>query len=283
MTVILGHLTLTDIPKRSSECDFCGLAVIESGKIRTVIKATYKFKESILKLYYTFYESEKYFDVKYVVNWNEKHYVLKFETKTDSDIHTAGAPYARVTRAGTKADVPMSEWVSTGNISFICDSIFAYNMIDKVLGFTILRSPIFGDYRMGKLDYDHEYDIISQGITEGNIRIMATSVDFGDTDNFINKPIIIDECNHGGELLAENSYFKVSGDGIYLGALKKCEFDDSYIIRIFESSGKENLAEIHFEGVLFKTSMMPYEIKTLKFKDGKFSETYMTEEGELKC
>ena len=156
-------------------------------------------------------------------------------------------------------------------------------MIDKTLGLTVLRSPICGDFRMGDLDYDHEYDIMSQGITEGNIRIMANAADFGDADNFINKPIIIDECNHGGELSAENSYFKVSGDGIYLGALKKCEFDDSYVIRIFESTGKEHLAEIHFEGALFKTSMKPYEIKTLKFKDGKFSEIYMTEEGETKC
>lgn len=269
--------------EKREEFDFCGLSVIESGKIRTVIKATYKFKASILKLYYTFYENEKNFDVKYIVNWNEKHYVLKLETKTDSDIHTAGAPYARVTRKCTKADVPMSEWVSAGKVSFICDSIFAYNMIDKTLGLTVLRSPIFGDLRIGDIDYDHEYEIMSQGITEGNIRITANPVDFTDADNFINKPIIIDECNHNGELSAENSYFKVSGDGIYLGALKKCEFDDSYIIRIFESTGKEHLAEIHFEGALFKTSMKPYEIKTLKFKDGNFSEIYITEEGETKC
>lgn len=100
-------------------------------------------------MYYTFYENEEYFDVKYVVNWNEKHYVFKLDTKVNSEIHTAGAPYAKVSRGATTADVPMSLWVSTDTASFIADGIFSYNMANNTLGLTVLRSPIYGDLRLG--------------------------------------------------------------------------------------------------------------------------------------
>ncbi len=257
------------------------LRVLESGKIRTVIKATYKFKSSILHMYYTFYENEEYFDVKYVVNWNEKHYVLKFNTKVTSEKHTAGAPYSKVVHSAATADVPMSLWVSTSSASFIADGIFSYNMVNNTLGLTVLRSPIYGDLRLGEIDYDHEYDIISQGITEGNIRVMPHAPELSDADNFVNKPIIIDECNHDGYLPFENSY--LAAEGIYLGALKKCEFDDSVIIRVFESCGENKTAEIRFGKTNFNVTLTPFEIKTFKIKDGAATEIYMTEDGEFKC
>lgn len=208
--------------------------IIEAGSLRTVIKGNYKFKDTKLEMYYTFYENENYFDVKYVVNWNEKHYVFKLESKCNENKHISSIPYGSIERNENTADMPMSSWIKTDNLSFICDSIFSYNMINSTLGLTVLRSPIYGDLRLGEIDYNENYDILSQGINEGNIRVSFENVSPCDCDNFINKPIIIDECNHDGSLPTENSFFAVKKGNVYVGAIKKCEYDNSDIIRIFE-------------------------------------------------
>lgn len=257
--------------------EFTDIKIIESGILRTIIKVSYKFKASKLDMYYTFYENEKYFDLRYTVNWNEKHYVFKLETKAESNAHTVSVPYGYVQRSETRADVPMSGWIKSGNISFICDSIFAYNMIDSALGLTVLRSPIYGDLRLGEIDYDTDYDILSQGINEGNIRITTQDISFNECDGFMNKPIIIDECNHDGDLPAKNSYFTVKSGNAYVGALKKCEYDNSDIVRLFEYEGKEQNIIFTYKNRDFSVELKPFEIKTLKIEGEKTAEVYMTE------
>ncbi len=262
--------------------EFVGVKIIEAGKIRTVVKMTYKFKESKIDMYYTFYPEEKYFDVSYRVNWNEKHYVLKFETDVENT-HTVSVPYGSVIRGETKADVPMGPWIESKGVTLTADSIFSYNMIDNILGLTVLRSCIYGDLRLGEIDYDTDYDIISQGISEGKIR-----VDFGKntpalSQNFLNPPVVICEVNHGGVLPSENSYFSIDGDGVYLSAVKICEYDDLLILRIVEEKGKSQNVVIKVGDSSFSLDIKPFEIKTLKLKDNMLIEYYMTEDEEYSC
>jgi hypothetical protein len=116
--------------------------VTEYGPFRKIIKVTYTFRTSKIDMYYTFYENESYMDVRYVVNWNEKHIILKLLTDVDNHNHTASVPYGNVLRGENKREVPVGEWLKTDKITFAFDSIFSYNIFDKKLGLNILRSPI---------------------------------------------------------------------------------------------------------------------------------------------
>ena len=263
--------------KEKYNFEFAGVKIIEAGEIRTVVKLTYKFKESKLDMYYTFYTEEKYFDVSYRVNWNEKHYVFKFETDVENT-HTVSVPYGSVKRGESKADVPMGTWISSSGITLTAGSIFSYNMIDNVLGLTVLRSCIYGDLRLCEIDYETDYDIISQGLSEGKIRVDFEKRSPSHSQNFLNPPVVICEANHGGILPTENSYFSLTSESVMLSAVKKCEFDDSIIIRLSEYGNKEQTSTLKIGENMFEIRVMPFEIKTLKFKDGKITETYMTEE-----
>jgi len=259
---------------------FKDLRVIESGKLRIIVKGTYRFRDSLLELYYIFYRQEKYFDVSYRVNWNEKHYVLKLETMVKRNEHTVAVPYGSVNRENTNADVPLGCWLKTEDFSITADSIFAYNMRDKILGLTVLRSPIYGDLRIGELDYEEDYDIISQGISEGKVRVDFNGETWGNAERFLNPPVVIIEANHEGILSSEGCFYRISGD-VLLSVIKKCEFDDGIMIRLFEYTGFPQNVILCVGNKEFLVEMMPYEIKSLKIKGSDIEECYMTE--DRKC
>ncbi len=255
--------------------DFLRAKVIEAGDVRTVIKYEYKFKNSLLFMYYTFYKNEEYFDISYKVNWNEKHYVLKLESEISENEHIASVPYGYIKRCENRRDMPMGAVLKTSDFNVVCDSIFSYNMIDKTLGLTVLRSAIYGDLRLGELDYDLDFDHLSQGITEGKVR-----VDFGrnsSEDGFLNPPTVIVEANHDGTLSTENRYFCVNSDTVKISTIKHSEFDDSIILRLFESSGVSQSVKLTIGKKEYELNLKGFEIKTLKLESDMIFEIPMTE------
>ena len=252
------------------------ISVTESGNIRTVLKLTYYFKKSILYVYYTFYEKEDYFDVAYSVNWNEKHMVFKFESDAESR-HTAAVPYGAVNRSISDADLPMGSWVSTGRVTFFTDSIFSYNMTRNGLGLTVLRSPIYGDLRMGKIDMSADYDIMSQGINDGRIRISFRKDTYPFAKDFLNPPVVICESNHAGSGKFVLRSFSLTGKTVMISTVKCGEYENCIIIRAFEYSGNSCSAVLKICRDTFSLEFDPFEIKTLRYSSGRISSVSMTE------
>ena len=265
--------------KKVGQFKVCDIKVTENGAHRTKIKITSKYENSIFTVYYTFYDNEKYIDVSYKVNWNEKHIAFKLDMNVENDGVLTGVPAGSVLRKGTKGDVPMNKWISFGETGILTDSIFAYNENNKNVGLTVLRSPIYGDLRLGEINYDDDYEIMSQGVTEGNIRILFDKIENiqNQAEIFANPCIVISESNHDGKNDYEGSFFKINTQGVSLMALKYCEDDDGVIVRLLENENKEKEASFIFKGQLYKIQMKEYEIKTLKIKENKMEEISMLE------
>ena len=255
-------------------------AVIENGIHRTVVKMSYSFRDSIIDFYHTFYKNENYFDVKYKVNWNEKHLVLKLLTDAEGDEHIVSTPYGKVARSSCTRDVPMGEWISACDMSFAADSIFSYNMQNKQLGLTVLRSPIYGDLRMGDIDFDTDYDITEQGLKEGNIRIyLEKDVEIeSEASLFHNSPIVLCEACHGGDLPPSCSYLEHHSPNIIVSVVKVCEDDDCIIIRGYETKGMAEEFAFQYSGKEYKVDVNGFEIFTVKICGDSCIKTNMLED-----
>lgn len=268
---------IEDYDSEYIDFEFVGMTLIEKGEFRTVVKADYKFKNSLASVYYTAFKDTDYVDVRYKVNWNEKHYVVKLINKAESK-HLCTVPYGATERGEFKGDYPMGEWIKTSNATYICDSIFAYGMKDGNLGLTVLRSPIYGDYRFGEIDYDVDYDIMEQGITEGNIRILLNDDIQSESVAFNNPPVVILEANHEGTMPSQYSYIDFNAEHTYITTVKNCEHDNSVIIRMYEHDGKAETATLKFGDVDCIVNIKPYEIKTLKIEHNSVKEVNILEE-----
>ncbi|MBR5868414.1 MAG: alpha-mannosidase [Clostridia bacterium] len=245
---------------------FRGMRVVESGELRTILKADWSFRDSLLSLYYVLYEKEDYLDVRYRVNWNEKHLVLKLLTDLDGAGHRVAVPYGSINRGENQADMPMGGWLETKDFTLLADGVFAYNLVDRVLGLTLLRSPIYGDLRIGVLDADADYDILSQGITEGAVRLHLSPVAPPEilTERFLNPPVVLCEACHGGDLPDAAGYLTLENPGVAVTTLKYAEEGEDIILRGAEILGKAQTLVFTFGGRRYETPIGPYEIFTLR-------------------
>ena len=252
--------------------------LIESGELIDKIKITLKYENSLLYMYYTFYKRENYFDVDYTVNWAEAHTVLKFDCMTNADFAAAATPYSSMKREKSRLDRPMGEWIKTDKLTFLTKSCFAYNFYDDTLGFTVLRSPVYGDFRLGEL-LDKDYPVTEQGITVGAFRVVL-SADINENDAavcFNNRPIVVCESNHDGILKSEHSFISLNAENVYLGAVKHAEDKSGIIFRAVNTASERRIAELNVFGEKYTFSLEAFEIKTMKLTDGELFEVDMLE------
>lgn len=256
---------------------FEGFKVIEAGNQLTEIKGVYRMGESKLEMYYRFYKDTAYFDLRYRVIWDEKHMVLKLESDVQNPKHTVAVPGGAVERGEHQADVPLGAWISCDRFTLTADSVFAYSMHHNTLGLTLLRSPIYGDLRIGELDDSIDYDIIDRGIVEGRLRFSLEKEVQHFAEAFQNPPIVIDECNHNGSLPYEKSYFSIDDPCVDLMALKYAEDSSDTLLRLSESDGNHHRVTLTIVDQVHQVDLNPYEIKTLKEENNTLIEVDMLE------
>ena len=262
-----------------------GIKVIESGALRRVVKATYRFLDSVAELYYTFYNKESYFDIKYRVNFSEKHKVLKLVIDSGVDALTVSSPFASEKRCDTAADMPMGEWlVASGDkysVSVISSSVFSYTKNGGSIELSLLRSCIHGDLRIGELDPDADYTYMEQGITEGEVRIEISKT--ADCDiaarakAFNNPTVVIPDANHDGYLSPTDSFAKISAESVLISAIKRAEDSEDIVIRLSEYAGREQTAKLCVFDKSFEIKLDPFEIKTLLFTGESLKEVSILE------
>lgn len=253
--------------------------LVECGDLLSKIKIRSKYNNSLLTLCYTFYENEDFYDLAYEINWNEEHTVLKFNCDTNEKQVQASTPYSSMLRNETDKDVPMGEWIKAGSVLIVTDSCFAFNLNNQTLRLTILRSPIFGDLRIGEIQ-NREYSFSDQGITEGRFRVFFNdNHDFAPNEavNFNNPPIVICETNHNG-ITSKNDFVKFDAKQASLTTIKYSENGDSIILRIVSYNSLSQIAHLELYKNIFDFTLSPYEIKTLKYQNGTLCESNMLEE-----
>ncbi len=261
------------------------MEVIEEGIYRTTVKTVSRFRDSRITLYYTFYEKEGYFDLRYVVNWNEPHTVLKLVSDTGYEELLVSSPFASEARRDTKTDAPMGEWLTSygkdGAVSLIADSLFSYTKEGTKIGLSLLRSCIYGDLRISELDPTADYMMMEQGICEGRLRILLHT---GTEDvpslarEFNQPPTVICEANHDGILAPTASYLEISERGVLCSALKAAEEGDAEILRLYETAEQTHQFNLAYFGKSIPVTLAPYEIKTLKIEGDCVSEVCLTED-----
>ncbi len=262
--------------------------VIENNEIRKVIKAVYKFRNSFLTVYYTFYLKEDYLEINYNVNWREEHVVLKFQTKTDYNTVSVSSPFAYENRCDRDTDMPMGEWIcyhdENEGVAYVSNSLFGYNKKDSVLGLTVLRSPIYADMRDDSENDGRDYPIMEQGVTSGKLSIIPYVGTFISNDiaqkarALNNPPFTVCEPNHDGFLPSENSFVSVKGNGVELSTIKQAENGNGIIARLVSLSQSVENVELKVFNDTFRFDIKPFEIKTLKILNGNIQEVLITED-----
>jgi len=221
--------------------------LIESGPLRAVIQVKNHFQNSTFVRDIIVYSGVPRVDVKMMVEWNEKHILLKvaFPLSAHSDKAAFEIPFGSVERPTTRNtpaelaqfEVPAQRWAdisdSKHGFSLLNDCKYGYDAKGNVLRLSLLRSPEWPDPHADEGHHEFTYSLYPHGESWKD----ALTIRRGYELNY--KLLSLPFGQHQGSLAPEYSFLRVQPDNVIVTALKRAEDENSLVLRFYEWAGKE--------------------------------------------
>ncbi len=277
---------------KEGQFELSSIKLIENGAVRSTIRVSLKYNDSAILKYYTIYRDIPGIYVKMKIDFKEKHRVLKVKYPVNF-IHrkgSFGSPYGFVEREMDGEEYPYQNYMDisgtilgedilgvarTSGFSIINDSKYSIDVLNKEIGFTVLRTPIYAHHDPKVPNDEEDYEYLDLGESSCNYMIYPHKNTL-QSENIpkkaweYNQPLTaLFETYHEGNLKCKDSFLKFNNKNLILGAMKRSEDDDGIVIRIYEPFGMEERCEISIPimDVNYTACFKPCEIKTLKIKD----------------
>lgn len=262
--------------------------IIEMGPIRTVIRMTWSYRQSIIEQDMILYADNRRIDFQTTVDWHEKRKLLKVQFPVD--IRTVEATYdiqfgnvKRPTHWNTSWDMARFEsvghqWADLSEadygVSLLNDCKYGYDIKNNVMRLSLIKSAIYPDPHADQGEHIFTYSLYPHkgDWKEGNTVKEAW---------FINNPL----KSIAGQLQSQTDSFMQldEDDHVHVDTVKKLEIGNGVLIRLHEYKGKRGTLTLHFEQPIknwcetnlmeenqsdiqtgpLKLDIKPYEIKTV--------------------
>lgn len=275
--------------------------VIENGPVRATIKVVREAEYSVITQLVSLSADSEYVEVKNIVDWKTRRTMLKATFPFSA--HNEKASYdlgLGVIQRGTNTDslyeVPAQKWAdisdSSGEfgVSVFSDSKYGWDKPDNhTLRLTCIHTPA------GAFTKETRQDLQDLGRNVFSFAIYSHSGGFENetqkySEIFANPYLSITTDYRNKRSLGDSvSFCKISNDNVIVRAIKFCEDDDSFIIRVNEAVGAEQknvslkmlgeigtaqlvtaleepIGDLKVTNGRLVFSMKPFEVKTFKIQ-----------------
>jgi alpha-mannosidase len=213
------------------------------------------------------------------VDWHAKHRLAKvaFPLKVHNESTTYEIPYGWITRLDpsspkatpaekAKYEVPAQKWIDHGaddgsyGVSLLNDCKYGFDSKSDIIRMTILRSSQYPFMlrRAFGLPFDEkraETEVADQGEHDISYALYPHASDFKKAQTVkkafeFNYPLLtLVVPAHGGELPKSKSFLSIHPENLILTTMKMAEDSDDWILRFYETVGKEAEAVIELPKV----------------------------------
>ncbi|MDD6263214.1 MAG: glycoside hydrolase family 38 C-terminal domain-containing protein [Clostridiales bacterium] len=265
------------------------LRVVESGPVRGLIRAKYRWNDSYLTVNYSLTAGMPTLDVSCKVIWQEPHTLLKFSFPVagEEEINTAEIPFGFIKRPCNGEEEPMQRWTDISftldglrrGLALINDSKYSYDCCGKDLRLTALRSTIYADHCAVRLDDD--FNFTDEGLQRFKFSVYPH---FGEAENsdvvrlsaLMNEPPVPVPCGyHRGSEPRKKSFLSIESenDNVALSSFKYSEDGSgALIVRAYETKGQKARAYVRIPCAKteFWAEFTPQQTKTWRIEpDGR--------------
>ncbi|MGG3468215.1 glycoside hydrolase family 38 C-terminal domain-containing protein [Neobacillus pocheonensis] len=258
--------------------------LVEHGSVKSVIRVVSEYGKSTFVQNFTLYKNLDQIDVQCTLNWQEQFKLLKLKFPVNLIFRKATyeIPYGHIVRECNGEEEPGQNWIDisgthppTGEmygLSLLNDGKYSFDIHNKEMSMTILRSPIYAHHDPTvPIDSGH-YTFIDQGVQKFSYSLLPhqgnweTAGTVKRATELNQKPISIIETYHKGSLPQIDSYLTVDEDNVIVSVVKKAEDNDDLIIRAYETANEETTAVIDLPkwNRTIKAEFKPSEIKTFR-------------------
>lgn len=270
---------------------------VEDGPVRAVIRVESRYGKSSVNQDFTIYDDLDFIKVDTTVDWHEKQSMLKLKFPINLN-YCRGSyeiPYGFVEREPDGDEYPMQSWIdfegsTPGNaniigLSILNDGKYSYDTDNKVVGLTVLRSPIYANHEPFVPDENLDYAYMDQGIQKFTYALYPHNGSFENAETVrhaleINqRAVALFETYHDGKLGQTGSFISISASNVVVGSMKQAEDGSGDIIlRMYETSGMNTdaIIELPMLGRKISAQFAPSEIKTLRIPKDNSLDVYET-------
>lgn len=278
------------------------VTLVENGALRKALCIEKKHGKSLFKQYIRLYEGDRADRIDFYneINWNSPNALLKaeFPLNIENEKATYDLGIGSIERGNnTKIayEVYAQQWAdltdkdNSYGVSVMNDSKYGW---DKPNNHTIRLTLLHTPETKGNYAYQDQQDFGFHTFTysivghNGALNKPATAI----KAEILNQPIkAFNSPKHAGKLGKEFAFVRSDNDQVVIKALKKAEVSDEYVVRVYETGGKEaQKAAITFAGEIenavladgtektigtadfnknqLNVSIKPYNIQTFKVK-----------------
>ncbi|MBR5309097.1 MAG: alpha-mannosidase [Clostridia bacterium] len=239
--------------------------VISDGNVKSTLRVTSEYKNSVIRRDYTITPDSKVVTVKTVTNIGEKNKCLKLRFPTNGGNIISQIPYGTFERRQNTGEQPSGTWLACGNLCIANDSKYGYDTEAGYIRLSVLRTAAYADhFSQGLRDVFTEYmDMDSREFTYSifpfdsiaDAEKKASELNFG--LRFLNTHF------HKGTLPEKDSFIEVEGDNVIVTAIKKSEDSDGSVIRFFDIEGEDSVASVKLFGKEISAELGHDAVKTI--------------------
>lgn len=228
------------------------MVLAESGPIRSKLRVTSRHNQSVLIQDFILYKHKPDIEVQVKLDWREKHKLLKlsFPVNVQNPEATYEIPYGYIQRPVNGEEEPGQQWMDvTGmngagqyGLSLLNDCKYSFDIKENDMRLTVVNSSMFAEH-FGERDGFCEF--MEQGIHEFKYSIVPHAGSWRDA-GVVKKayelnvqPVYVMETYHHGPLKPSVDGIHIEADNILATAFKKSEDGTGYILRCYETSGRE--------------------------------------------
>ena len=265
--------------------DFCVLRkpgkpihIIEDGPIRTVVEAMFTMHGSNAYLRYKLPKEGTEFEIESGVYWNEKEKVLKLEmiSRIDDPAFLGQVPFG-LDSLDKGEEVVSQKWQALVGadraLSVMGDGGYGSSLRGNTLALTVLRSAAHSAAHCQKLRTLEEERFVPR-MDQGE-RIFHWAFNAGSPeilDGIANRALAWNEkpyafsYNPSGYGEKPGALYTIDNPAVVVSALKKRESGEGYILRLYESEGKAQQAQISIPkfNIRKNIELKPFELRTLR-------------------
>ncbi len=280
-----GH-DVTNFGQASGQFKNAEFKILEKGPLRVKLRIKTHYGDSWLIQDFSLCTGDRLIRCEAKVNWHERRKVMKinFPMKQNPEIIQGETPYGW-SESPKNHEFPAQKWVMAGNksenIILLNNGKYGFDVFNKELRMTVLRSPIYALEKNIKNADAREFDYTDQGIHEfaygfvPGSELPETEQAFELGTNF-NSPLrLLTGSLYRHKLPEPESFIEVFPREVILEAFKMTEDDSGNAeIRLFNTSSGSRDVEITVRGLLKHSgfTMNPGEILTLLISENKIKE-----------
>ncbi len=266
---------------------------IVSGDVYTMITIEKEILKSVIHQNIIIYNEIDRIDFDTHISWHENQKLLKvfFDVDLQTKNYTRDIAYATMECSSyrynpydkAKFEVNAHNWIDMSDtdygVSLLNDCKYGHEVNEHKMILTLLKAPIKPDPTSDRGEHYFTYSLYPHANDWKHAKTLTMGLE-------INNPLVCATPTGDGEMIG--SFINLDCDNITLEAVKKCEEEDAYIVRMVEKTGRttkatvslfadityaaecdlieRNDVPVEFSGNTISFTAKPFEIKNFKVK-----------------